>query len=150
VINKHKESAMAKKLVNSIIAVAMLATTVSAYASYMVSVPKTDRDHYKQAVPIGLTNRQVLYAIKKGAASKGWSTKQKKEGLVLAYLKLRGHTVAVRIPYTNKNYSIKYSYSEKMKYKNGRIHHKYAQWTNNLEKAIQVALANEALKKIVQ
>ena len=68
-----------------------------------------------QSIGHELSEQQVKLAINSGAEAAGWTTKDKGPGKILAVFAIRSHTVAVNITYTEKNYSINYAYSIRMK-----------------------------------
>ena len=88
----------------------------------------------------GITMEQ---AILKGGSLKKWTMSLVHPGLITGTLYVRGHEIAVNIPYTDTSYSIEYADSENMKYrvKTNRIHPKYNQWVRNLDAAITRAAA---------
>lgn len=74
-------------------------------------------------------------AILQGGAERRWVMSQTAPDVITGRLTLRGHTVEVRIPYTENSYAIEYADSSNMKYnaKKNRIHPKYNQWVRNLD-----------------
>ena len=79
---------------------------------------------------------KVEYAIKKGAASKGWTAKKEKDGLFTVRQYIRGKfLVVLSVPYTANGYSINYKDSSNLKYNSETktIHKSYNKWVTSLE-----------------
>lgn len=84
------------------------------------------------ALAEGKTMRE---AILQGGEGRRWVMSETAPDVITGRLTLRGHTVEVRIPYTENSYAIEYADSSNMKYnaKKNRIHRKYNQWVRNLD-----------------
>ncbi|GLT18737.1 lipoprotein [Vibrio zhanjiangensis] len=92
-------------------------------------------------VAYDLQNKQVKAAIVQSATNRGWTIKEMSPNVLIAKLRVRSHMAEVKIPYTNKYYSIIYLNSENLKADDGKIHHNYNRWVNNLNVDIQRAIA---------
>ena len=100
---------------------------------------------YKIEQPV--TKQEARKAIIKGAVKLGWQPKDDGEGQIEAALKVRGHQVAISIPYAEDGYKFIYKSSVNMRYQEKPykgIHSKYATWLKNLDAAIQGELALSA------
>lgn len=78
-------------------------------------------------------------AIETSLVGLGFKVIDKTPNLITARIELRGkHSATVRIPYTDKSYSIEYVDSSGLNYdaKSGSIHHNYNRWVGNLRLAI--------------
>ncbi len=73
-----------------------------------------------------LTMDEVRAAIEEGAANAGWDTKERGEGQMLAFFRIRRHSVVVMINYSRDEYSIDYSSSREMKVQCTDADHKQA------------------------
>ncbi|MDR3073371.1 MAG: hypothetical protein LBV01_01440 [Deltaproteobacteria bacterium] len=89
---------------------------------------------------VSLTKEQAAKAITQAGSRLGWQIRQVSTGLLEGTLRNRQHLVVVDIPYTAKEYSIKYkSSSDNMYSEDGKIHKSYNRWVRNLEKEIGIA-----------
>lgn len=113
-----------------------------------------------------LTMDQVREAIEEGAANEGWDTKERGEGQILAFFRIRAHSVVVMINYSRDEYSIEYNSSREMKvqcsdadYKKSKniivtgrkscpgsanpkyIHESYEKWITRLKASINHSIA---------
>ncbi len=108
-------------------------------------VPVQNTEHV--AVPqtrSGQTLNEVEDAIIRGATAKGWIVNKREGNIIRATLNMRNkHTVVVDIPYTSKEFSIKYVSSSGMKYQEGKIHPQYNTWIENLRKSIYRELGKD-------
>lgn len=91
-----------------------------------------------------LTLAQVKQTITTAAKSRDWSVKDSGASQVTATILVRGEfRVAVDIPYTTKEFSIKYVSSENLNYKETAkgpvIHANYNKWVKNLTADIRSA-----------
>jgi uncharacterized caspase-like protein len=69
-----------------------------------------------------------------------WVMTEPAKGEILGSYTVGGHMVQVSIPYTATQYSILYSSSDRMNYKDGVIHPKYNVWVAALNREIQSQL----------
>lgn len=86
-----------------------------------------------------LTHEEVAKAIERGCAVKQWKTEQISDNEIKATILVRGkHYVALRIPYSEEEFSIMFLDAKKMDYSEKRrlIHSNYEKWINNLMRAI--------------
>jgi hypothetical protein len=89
---------------------------------------------------------QVRGAILRGATAQKWQAVASGSGLFTATIVVRNkHTVVVEIPYSARNFSVRYKSSNNMNYENRNgvdvIHPNYNAWVQNLVSAIQAQLA---------
>jgi hypothetical protein len=91
----------------------------------------------------GISMEGVEKAIVRAGGGLGWRMQKVEEGLIKGTLNLRDHTAVVDIPYTTKEYSIKYTNSNNLKYNasENTIHKNYNGWIQNLDNAIRVRLS---------
>ena len=90
------------------------------------------------AVIIGdLDKEQVRMAIVKAATNRGWVIADRNEHEMVATITLRSHKAEVRIPYSEKAYSIVFVSATNLDHRNGRIHPNYNRWVNNLNTDIR-------------
>jgi hypothetical protein len=80
---------------------------------------------------------EVRAAIMRAGAGLGWQMKPVKDGLIIGTLVLRTHTAVVEIPYSAKQYSIRYKDSVELNYNGTTIHRNYNGWIQNLDRAIR-------------
>jgi len=96
----------------------------------------------------GRTLGQVTNGIMSAGTNLGWSMKLENPGNIFGKLWLRGHMVAVDIPYSTTTYSILYTDSANLHYnpesKTG--HTNISGWMRNLHLAIQREFAGAAWK----
>lgn len=92
-------------------------------------------------VAYDLQKKQVKKAIISSAIKRGWVVKKQTDSEIILGLNVRSHSAEVKIPYTEKNYSIIYTSSINLKEKNGSIHRNYNRWVNNLNVDIQRQLS---------
>ena len=84
----------------------------------------------------------VKKAIIRSGTFLGWQMKGTRPGHIKATLILRKHVAIVDITYNKKTYSIKYKDSTNLNYDGESIHSNYNNWIINLDRRIQVELAN--------
>jgi len=96
------------------------------------------------ALPSGKQHsmKDVEAAILRAGDKLGWTMRAVKPGEVQGTLALRTHVAVVSIPYSQKGYSIVYKSSENLNYDGTQIHSNYNGWIQNLERRINVELAN--------
>lgn len=84
------------------------------------------------------TKNQVRDAILRGGTNIGWQMREEKPGVVLGTWSARQNSVTVEIPYTEKDYVIKYHSSENMLYdaSDNTIHQNYNRWVDRLNRNI--------------
>ncbi|HHB1592414.1 TPA: hypothetical protein ACN976_000518 [Vibrio campbellii] len=92
-------------------------------------------------VAYDLQNKQVKAVIVQSATNRGWTIEEVSPGVLIAKINVRSHFAEVKIPYSNKYYSIIYLNSVNLKASDGKIHRNYNRWVNNLNVDIQRALA---------
>ena len=85
---------------------------------------------------------EIGKAIIRAGAGLGWQMSPKRPGHMEGRLALRTHVAVVDINYDRKSYSIVYKDSTNLNYDGSNIHRNYNGWIQNLDKAIQVQLAN--------
>jgi hypothetical protein len=103
--------------------------TAPVYNIYSSPVPMTSA---KKA-----TMDQVEQAIVGAAGELGWNTRLIASGHIEANIMVRAkHTAAVDIKYTSDSFSIKYKYSNNLKYDGIRIHKNYNSWIRRLKQRI--------------
>lgn len=117
-----------------------------------------------QAIKSGPNLEQVEKAIRSGATSAGWLITSRQPGRMTAEYRIRRHSVTVDIRFSEQEYRISYRESDFMKYHctyqvveprisspetrcpEGApprfIHRRYLVWVDELNRRIQVALAN--------
>lgn len=79
-------------------------------------------------------------AIKQAGAKRKWAMKVIAPGHIQAMQASRGLMAQVDIKFSRTSYSITYLSSDKLKYKDGKIHKRYNNWVANLSSDIQLAL----------
>lgn len=82
----------------------------------------------------------VKGAIEQAGAKRKWAMKSVAPGHIQAMQSSRGLMARVDIKFSRTSYSITYHSSDKLKYKDGKIHKRYNQWVANLSSDIQLAL----------
>jgi hypothetical protein len=73
-----------------------------------------------------LTMDEVREAIEEGARNAGWDTKEKGDDQIMAFFRIRTHSVIVMINYSRDEYSIEYNSSREMKVQCTDADHKQA------------------------
>lgn len=94
-----------------------------------------------------LQREQVKLAILQAANERGWVVEETSPGELLAEISIRSHYAEVKIPYTEKYYSIIYVNSINLKASGDKIHRNYNRWINNLNVDIKRQLALIAAKQ---
>jgi hypothetical protein len=123
---------------SSIYLLAVLALFVTGCAT----VPVYNVSNAPVVSPAGaLTEDQVGLAIVRAGSSLGWKMDQVTPGHIIGALYLREHVAKVDILYTATQYSINYKDSQKLKYKDDKIHRKYNYWVHNLDRTIRTQLS---------
>lgn len=82
----------------------------------------------------------VKDAIIRAGAKRNWAMKSIGPGQLQAMQSSRGLMALVDIKFSRTSYSITYNSSDKLKYKDGKIHKRYNQWVANLSSDIQLEL----------
>ena len=83
------------------------------------------------------TKTQVRDAILRGGSNIGWQMREEVPGVVLGTWNARSNSVTVKIPYSEKEYTIKYHSSENMlDGGDGTIHTNYNRWVDHLNRNI--------------
>lgn len=149
---------------SAVLAILAVALLVSGCSPFMVQVREVDTTHYISGTH---TKEQVRDAIMRGAQAAGWRAKDWEGDKILATYTYTQHTVHVEIDYTESTYVTRYHSSNQMKMfcteedqkqhramlVSGRhtcpgnsppayIHKSYQEWTANLNRSIQRALAS--------
>ena len=88
-------------------------------------------------IPFDLTKEIVGKSIINAGILLGWKIKITDSGIISAKIFLRKHVADVEIKYDSQQYSITYKNSEKLNYKNGKIHKNYNSCIQNLDRGIQ-------------
>lgn len=90
--------------------------------------------------PLQITD--IEKAIRRAAASRGWTIKKLGAGKMEGRLAIRRHVALVDITYNLREFSITYKDSQNLKYTGSTIHKNYNSWVQNLAKDInsQVSL----------
>jgi len=86
------------------------------------------------------TAAQVGDAIIRGGASIGWQMNKVSPELITATITERRHSVTVEIPYSAKEYTIKYRNSVNMRAEGGTIHSSYNRWVERLQRNIDAEI----------
>ena len=84
----------------------------------------------------------VRQAIVRAGATLGWKMEDDGPNKLIATLNIRTHKAVVEIPYSEKNYSIKYLSSVNLHEQSGNIHNNYNGWIANLQRDIDIQLAD--------
>ena len=88
-------------------------------------------------ISFDITEEKVGKSIINAGVLLGWQMKKTNPGIISAKLFLREHVAEVEIKYDKKQYSITYKNSEKLNYKDGKIHKNYNSWIQNLDRGVQ-------------
>ncbi len=94
-----------------------------------------------------LKQADVRAGILSACSRRGWYPKEIKPGLIEASIQVRSHTVVVDIPYTAKEFQIKYKNSVNLITRSGKIHRNYNKWVATLRKDIDLELNRIAITK---
>lgn len=97
-------------------------------------------------VAYNLQSDEVKAAIVVAATNRGWVISNSTPTELTAKLMSRDHSAEIRIPYSDKYYSIIYVGSVNLKAGGGNIHRNYNRWVNNLNVDIQKQLARASVK----
>ena len=84
----------------------------------------------------------VRQAIVRAGATLGWKMEDDGPNKLIATLSIRTHKAVVEIPYSEKSYSIKYLSSVNLHEQSGNIHKNYNGWISNLQRDIDIQLAD--------
>ena len=87
-----------------------------------------------------LTLKEIEKAIMTAGLTLGWEMKPIQPGLIEATLRKRSHVAIVNITIDTRFNNITYKESENLKYHAGKIHVKYIEWVENLNKAIKAQI----------
>jgi DNA-directed RNA polymerase specialized sigma54-like protein len=98
------------------------------------------------SVPSGVTLKQVEKSIRKALVQKGWSVKEKSDGIIIADILVRDHSAEIMIKYNTSTYSINYVESNNLKYnaKKKTIHKNYNNWVIYVNRLIKSSLIEYA------
>lgn len=89
-------------------------------------------------VAYDLQKKEVKSAIIEAATNRGWVVKASDGSEITFEVNVRSHWASIRVPYSEKFYSILYLSSENLKSDGqGNIHRNYNRWINNLNTDIQ-------------
>lgn len=88
-----------------------------------------------------LSKPAVRDAIIRAGSGIGWQMHEEKPGLIVGAWKARDHSATVEIPYSNKEYAIKYRSSENLLEGEGTIHSNYNRWVERLNRNIAAELS---------
>jgi len=94
------------------------------------------------AIKAKYSESDVKGAITRAGGALGWIVKENGPGKMTGTLVLRKHVAVVAISYSKKSYSIQYKDSTNLDYDGTGIHGNYNGWVQNLDRNIQVQLAN--------
>ena len=121
----------------------LLAATTTAHAACMRCEPILNISDAPVTSASGkaMTNDQVKGAIIRAGAGLGWIMKEAGPGKLTATLAVRKHTAEIEIPYSSKQYGVKYKNSTNLEAADGQIHKNYNGWIQNLNKGINAQLA---------
>ena len=124
-----------------LVALLMIALTVVGLTGCRTS-PIRNLDN--QPIPPGATMAEVSKAIQAGGNSLGWAMQEVSPGLIVGTLHLRDHMAKVEIPFSTRDYSIRYKSSTNLKYNASQktIHSNYNSWVTNLDNQIRARLAS--------
>ncbi len=131
---------MFKRTLGIFLAILVLSACTSAPLQNLqgVAVPE-------KADGTALTANEVRASVMQGCVSKGWTPREQKPGLIHCSINVRSHSAEVAIPYTTREYDIRYVGSTNLDDDGeGRIHRNYNRWVANLSAAIQQELLSKA------
>ncbi len=94
----------------------------------------------KTALPASYSTQEVGKVILAAGQSQQWLMAPAGPGQIDGRLLVRDHQIAVRINYSDTEYTISYISSQNMMAKDGKIHRNYNRWVNNLNKQILLTL----------
>ena len=86
------------------------------------------------------TKNQVRDAILRGGTNIGWQMREEAPGVVLGTWTARESSVTVEIPYSERQYVIKYRSSVNMNEGPGTIHPNYNRWVDRLNRNISAEI----------
>ncbi len=89
---------------------------------------------------------EVKTAILQAGIERGWVMTPVAPGVINGRLKQRDYTADIRITYSPTGYSINYVSSQNLKAGQGKIHHNYNRWIQNLDRDIQLRLVSLQVK----
>lgn len=84
--------------------------------------------------------QEIGERISNTAAARGWSCKEKSENSLACHFQKSRHYADIRISYTDSSYSINFVDASTELLDDGRIHHNYNRWIQNLQKDISKIL----------
>lgn len=130
-----------KSTLSLLLLLASMFAAMPAFARATVPAINLDNIVITSASGASLQASDVEQAIITAAGINQWSVIKKEPGEIVARLVVRNkHTIEVKIPYTETQYSLLYSSSDNMKYelKNGTtyIHPFYNKWVAALRESI--------------
>ncbi|MBJ7222273.1 MULTISPECIES: hypothetical protein [unclassified Brenneria] len=92
------------------------------------------------------TNDQIKTAILAAGQQRKWIMTPIYSGVIEGRLIQRSHVANIRINYSTTSYSINYVSSQNLLAGEGKIHRNYNSWINNLDRDIQLKLAEQQIK----
>lgn len=98
-------------------------------------------------VPPGSTLRGAILAA---GSSRGWNMRAVKPGVIEGNITTQAVAASIRINYTDENYSITYMDSRGFSYnpQKQKIHPRYNNWINNLDKSILQELKKNEVRRL--
>lgn len=97
-------------------------------------------------ITVQVTSDQVKKAILQAGLERDWIMTPASPGVINGRINQRGHIADIRINYTQNSYTINYVSSQNLMASEGKIHHNYNRWVNNLDREIQLKLAAANIK----
>lgn len=98
-----------------------------------------------EQIALTLNQEQVERAIMQGGKQKGWTMQRAEPGLIHGTITVRSHQATIKVPYTNRDFSILYVSSKGLDDEGqGTIHRNYNKWISLLDQAIRLELNSAA------
>jgi len=119
----------------------LLAIALAATACTMAPIQNVENAPVATASGKSLSKNEVRAAILRAGSGLGWVMKDEGSDTIVGTLLLRTHTAVVEIPYSTRDYSIRYRSSVDLNEADGQIHKNYNGWVQNLTRAINANLA---------
>ena len=119
----------------------LLTLALAATGCTMAPIMNVENAPVATASGKSLSKSEVRSAILRAGAGLGWLMKDEGPNTIVGTLHLRTHTAVVEIPYSTKDYSIRYRSSVDLDEADGQIHKNYNGWIQNLTRAINSNLA---------
>lgn len=105
---------------------------------------------YDQPASQNLTQSQVQKCIELAGTQRGWIMEETKPGLISGSIERNGHYARIKIPYSNKGYSINYDTSTNFMVSGDTIHRNYNKWIKILNQGIQENMRKENEKILLK